>query len=152
MNLNEIPSIDYEPVIPPIGRRALLQFATSAVVGLGVWSLGLFGNKANAAIYDNWGNCQGYFEGGSICTPSSWCNPGAVDSGGYWHKHGYWEYFGPSTYVYWNQDPDECNGKNAWWWAANYRSPTNKFCSDGENQTSTPWGSWWSHDLAPSDH
>jgi hypothetical protein len=122
-------------------RRTVLKFASLGIAAIATGILGSLGpaKRAEAAVYEYWGDCtpnQYFSDSTTVCSPSYYAAPWTIDSGGYWHKHNEWQYWGPIWcdvfYTYYLQKPTTCYGKNAWWWPQNYRSSHDVFCSDGD--------------------
>ena len=77
-----------------------------------------------AGEYEQWGDCQGYFDSTTVCSPSTALYSG--NCSGDWHRND-----GGSGTCYafrYTHSGSACNNKNAWRWSGRVG---NRKCSDG---------------------
>ncbi|WP_214324605.1 hypothetical protein [Nonomuraea sediminis] len=114
-------------------RRKVMAMATGAAMAAGLGALDLFPwSRPRAALasgpYSVWGDCEGYVDRNTVCTPST-AYYGSDNCSGQWHK----DEGGSYTCVSWRYTPNltSCGQRNAWKWYGGSNTPTRRMCSDG---------------------
>lgn len=113
-------------------RRTLFRMVSGAAVALGVAALELRPLRAAAVTLSVWGDCHGFINASTVCTPPSWYISGSLPCNGTWHR---WDSYNDSFVSYSFQFYDTtCGGRNAWkWYGATGagHSTLKRKCSDG---------------------
>jgi hypothetical protein len=127
-------------------RRRFLQTIGAVGVGIGLaFTDGLstrFARRAGAAPYEMWGDCRGFFDPSTTCTPTTAYFGSDNCDANAWHRHEYGVFPLSSEavliIVYYHLG-DTCAGRNAWLWS--WSGGTATKCSDGRVE-SWIWNPW----------
>jgi hypothetical protein len=114
-----------------LSRRRVLAALAGAATAVGLAVLDLLPwsrpRAAFAGAYQEWGDCHGFYNAMTVCTPTTALYSG--NCSGSWHRNDNgsgtcysWAYF---------HDADDCGGNNAWRWT---QGSTWRKCSDGYYQ------------------
>ncbi|GII75746.1 hypothetical protein Sru01_07280 [Sphaerisporangium rufum] len=127
------PPSEVTKVKSPWSRRRVLgaAFGTMTAVGLGALDLlpGARPRSAAAAVYKTiWGDCHGYVNASTVCTPSN-AYYGSDNCTSTWHRDD--GYSGTCVSYKYTSNPTSCGGRNAWKWTGGNTTSTRRKCSDG---------------------
>jgi hypothetical protein len=122
------------PITSRWSRRRILgmAFGVATAAGLGALDLlpGARPRSAAAQVYTTyWGDCHGYANASTVCTPPTAYYGSDNCTSTAWHRDG--GRTGTCFSANYTSNPSSCGGRNAWRWNGGNTSSTRRKCSDG---------------------